>query len=933
VPSKWRRSYWETASKAIYGAIVSLATGKGLGAVPHSALIPQRFEPVLAQRRVQIAQLRQRFPAQRLQAWFAQTRVGQALQAARAFAGGKAVELGSAVMAAIDEALRSAVQRLEAQGRRVPPRALELTRRLLTDTGPRATYWAYMIASYAWEHRCEHVVNAFLRGAAHALRAHAVKKYGSDAHLHPQGFKLLRLADRLELVELLINNRALAERLVWRASLALYERGREVRVARSVEGYAMLVSAQAKALSDVMLRQQRESAMHLLDASRTLELGARELREKRKAFMSAYIEYRTRAEAYKLTMNNYRAAQNAGDFENAKRLRAELREKARELAEARRALKAARSELERAEAELVAKTREVEELVRQLAPSEVRGYIEQVLKDASELAARAREMGPEAYMLAAEHLARELELLASNERAPGWAREAARSALEEWRKLIADWKAIFGAEKLFEHLQERAAKGEVLAPPKVELPQPAPQPAIPAGLEELWRSVESIGRELREAVSLHDARMHKLFGEYISALERVEKLAAGTPLAELARQEREAWLAARDELLAPPEVLALRSEAERLAEELRKALDAKDYLTVERALPEYAELLARLSEAPAPHIAGWARGELEKLNELREGLLERYYSLTEALGGEPLAALEANRFAFELTLSLAHASPDAAKPLLDRIEDRRLRDYAAGYLEAAKAYAAARAEVGKEWVKARVFGAFDALPTPEARAGFLAHAIERSLPFVELEIRRFGASARIVEEAFWDEAKRLALYPEPEDWRALLDEFEKTYDPEVLGKALAHAVLAGEAGAFFDDKRVQGFADKCRGDVARFEEWWTVRPKVEEEVTARLRVIDERLSVLEERAAALHEEWAPEPGEAVSLRMHAELRAARAREEVLEMLHEADKLRAELEAARLRAEDFLLPTHPFDAFRDRINRLVNFLTKLGDALG
>jgi hypothetical protein len=931
VPSKWRRSYWETAGKAIYGAIVSLATGRGLGAVPHSALIPAKYEPRLAQLRQELARMRSGFPAPRLRAWAAQTRLGLAAREVSAAARAKAAELGLAVRNAIDEALRSAARRLEERGRRVPPRAVELARRLLTESGPRATYWAYMIARYAWAHRSVHTVNALLRGTAHALREHALKRYGSDAHLHPAGFKLLRLADRLELVELLINNRALAERLVWRASLALYERGQEVRVARSVESYAMLVSAQAKALSDAMLRQQRESAMNLLDASRKLELGARELREKAKAFVSAYIEYRTRAESYKLTMNDYRAAQNAGNLERVRELRARLRELAWELREAREALRAARAELRRAEEMLLAKTREVEELVRQLAPAEVRGYIEQVLRDASELAARAREMGPKAYMLAAEHLKRELELLASNEKAPGWVREAARSALEEWRQLVADWKAVYAVEKLFERLQEQAAKGEALAPPKVELPQPSQPSAVPAGLEELWRTVQRMGDELREAVALHDARMHKLFEEYIAALERVEKLAAGTPLAELARQEREAWLAARDELLAPPEVLHLRGEAERLAEELRKALDAKDYLTVERALPEYAELLARLSEAPAPHIAGWAREELEKLNKVRdELLLPRYYELTEALGGEPLAALEGKRFTFELTLSLAHVSADAAKPLLDRIEDRRLRDYAAGYLEAARAYAKAREEAGEQAL-ARIQEEFSSLPTPEAKAGFLAYAIERSLPFIDFG--KFGSAARIVEEAFWDEAKRLALYPEPEDWERLLDEFERTYDPEVLGKALAHAALAGEVNEFRQDGRVKGFVERCHGDVARFEWWVEQRPKVEEEVTARLRVIDERLSVLEERATALHEEWAPEPGEAVSLQMHAELRAARAREEVLAMLHEADELRAELEAERKRAEDFLLPTHPFDAFRDRINRLVNFLTKLGDALG
>jgi hypothetical protein len=189
-----------------------------------------------------------------------------------------------------------------------------------------------------------------------------------------------------------------------------------------------------------------------------------------------------------------------------------------------------------------------------------------------------------------------------------------------------------------------------------------------------------------------------------------------------------------------------------------------------------------------------------------------------------------------------------------------------------------------------------------------------------------------VEEAFWDEAKRLALYPEPEDWERLLDEFERTYDPEVLGKALAHAALAGEVSEFRQDGRVKGFVERCHGDVARFEWWVEQRPKVEEEVTARLQAIHQELDEIEERAMALRSEWMPEPGEAVSLRMHAELYVARAREEVMERLRRLEELRAELEAERKRAEFFLLPTHPFDDLRDRINRLVNFLMQLGDAL-
>jgi hypothetical protein len=950
VPSKWRRSYWETAGKAIYGAIVSLATGRGLS-VPHSALIPRRFEPLLQRRRVEVAMLRQRFPAQRLQAWFERTRVGQAIQHAKQVVSAKAAELGSAVKAAVDDALRSAVRRLE-EGRRVS-RAfaaplVEMTRRLLVEAGPRAAYWAFMIARYAWVHRSEHVVNAFLRGAAHALRARALKKYGSDAHLHPIGFKLLRLADRLELVELLVNNRALAERLTWRAALSVRERAREKARSDAIDLYAMRTSELVEATARALLERQKEGKLELLGASEGLDAALRmldlkpridakrrELEGKRAELAKARENLAQAREAYESKLVEYRAAR---DLETARRLREEVRAKAQELAQAREAVKALESEVVRAERELLDLCRRAEELLREAAP-EAYATVEKVLEVLRGLAEKAHrgEVTLQDFEEAYHALSPVATALTLG--TPGFIAESANRARAQLSAIRNELAAALqqAQGQAVQQLAEMAARGEVFAPPKVEPPRPAARARleeargeIPAGLLELWRSVQGIGDELRSAVALGDERMYKLFDEYIAALERFEKLAAGTPLAELARLERESWLAARDELLAPPEVLYLRSEAERLAEELRKALDAKDYLAVERTLPAYAELLARLSESPAPHIAGWAREELEKLNKVRdELLLPRYYELTEKLGGEPLAALEANRFAFELALSLAHVSADAAKPLLERIEDRRMKDYAAGYVKAAGAYAKAREEVGEQaW--ARIHEEFSALPTPEARAGFLAYAIERSLPFIRFS--DFARAARVVEEAFWGETKRLAVKPEPADWRAMLDAFVKTYDPEYIGKALANAALAGEVNEFFNDGRVKGFIERCHGDAARFKWWVEQRPKVEEEVAARLQAIRQELAEIEESAVALRSEWMPEPGEAVSLRMHAELELARAREEVMERLRRLEELRAELEAERKRAEFFLLPTHPFDALRDRINRLTNFLLELGDAL-
>jgi hypothetical protein len=921
LPERFQQAYWDVFTRELPRLMKALA-GKHLP-VPHSALIPAKYRPVLEQLRREAELVRKQYPLQRLRAWAAQTRVGQALQRARQLVQARAARLRGAV----DEALRSAAQRLEARGHRVAPRLLELTRRLLTEAGPRAVYWAFMLARYTWEHRSEHTINALLQGAAHALRAHARKKYGPDAHLHPVGFRLLRLADRLELVELLLNNRALAERLVWRASLALYERAREVRAAEAAEGYAVTVALQARELATVLLRQRREAGLALLDAAERLEGAARGLQAKREAFKAARNEHRLAAETLRFWERVLAEALRTG--ERVEERAARVEEWARAELEARRALEAARAELERARAELLELAREVEGLIRREAP-EVYGYVERALREAFELASRVEEMGVDAYGRAVERVVHALSLLAGSD-APSWAREAAKQAMERWEQLLKDWRQVYRTEKQFEVLQQLAAGGEALQPPKPEVPQPS---AAPAGLEELAArsEVERLASELRGALAGHDyGRLPELIDRYLAALGRLEREAQGTELAEWARAEREAWLAARDELLTPPELLHLRGEAERLAGELRKALDAKDYTAVAERLPEYAEVLARLSEAPAPQLAEWARSELERLSRVRDELLQGYYEVAEALGGEPLAALKADRFAFELALSLAHVSPEAAERLLDRIEDGLLREWARGYLEAARAYEAAREEEGA-WARERIFGSFGSLGSAEARAGFIAYAVERSLPFAELEVHRFGASARIVEEAFYEEARRLAVSPEPEDWRSLLDEFVKTYDPEILGKALAHAALAGEVDELRQDGRVRGFVEKCHGDVSRFEWWVEQRPRVEGEVAARLQAIYQELSEIEERAMALRSEWAPEPGESAALRMRAELEVARAREVVAELLERVEELRSEGEALRRRAEDFLLPTHPFDELRDRINRLIDLLTRLGDEL-
>jgi len=227
-------------------------------------------------------------------------------------------------------------------------------------------------------------------------------------------------------------------------------------------------------------------------------------------------------------------------------------------------------------------------------------------------------------------------------------------------------------------------------------------------------------------------------------------------------------------------------------------------------------------------------------------------------------------------------------------------------------------------VWARIHEEFSSLGSDEARAGFLAYAIERSQPFIKFH--EFGSAARIIEEAFWDEAKRLAVNPAPENWRTLVDEFAKTCDPEVLGKALAHAALAGEADALFSDTRVQGFIRK-EGDVARFEEWWRVRPRVEEEYERAVQACAEKLREVEEEIAEMRS-WVPEPGEAPSLRMLRELELARWREMVEEGWNRTEEVEARIHALEKLADEYLLPRHPLDSLRDWARRLREALMDL-----
>jgi hypothetical protein len=452
--------------------------------------------------------------------------------------------------------------------------------------------------------------------------------------------------------------------------------------------------------------------------------------------------------------------------------------------------------------------------------------------------------------------------------------------MERWEQLLKDWRQVYRTEKQFEVLQQLAARGEALQPPKPEVPQPG---AAPAGLEELvLRSeVERLASELRGALAGHDyGRLPELIERYVEALERLEREAQGTELAEWARAEREAWLAAREELLAPPEVLALRSEAERLAGELRRALDAKDYAAVAERLPEYAEVLARLSEAPAPHVAGWAREELERLGRVRDELLRGYYELCELLGGEPLAALKADRFMFELVISLAHASPDAARQLVERIPDEGLRGFAAGYVKAAGDAAAFEA-AGKRLVPLEEMRVL----RPEERLGYMAYLVEHGVRIADVEDKLRKASDR-VWAGFEDAVAEIVRTGRAERPEELAAKWWETREPEYVGAALAAALAWGYDPAEFMQEHFGRLA-AVEGDVAAFEEGL----RLERELEPRVHALAGRLEGLWEEAR--FELPHPAPGESTALWMLHEDALARARERAEEIALEAAKIRNE----------------------------------------
>jgi DNA repair ATPase RecN len=132
--------------------------------------------------------------------------------------------------------------------------------------------------------------------------------------------------------------------------------------------------------------------------------------------------------------------------------------------------------------------------------------------------------------------------------------------------------------------------------------------------------------------------------------------------------------------------------------------------------------------------------------------------------------------------------------------------------------------------------------------------------------------------------------------------------------------------ALWWDLRVQGFIKK-EGDVARFEEWWRVRSKKEEEYERGVQACAARLREIEEGVAELRS-WVPEPGEALSLLMHAELEAARLREALAERLDQLGAVEARIHSIGKLADEYLLPRHSVDSLLDWARRLREALVDL-----
>jgi hypothetical protein len=431
----------------------------------------------------------------------------------------------------------------------------------------------------------------------------------------------------------------------------------------------------------------------------------------------------------------------------------------------------------------------------------------------------------------------------------------------------------------------------------------------------LRRVVEGIGAQLRDAVALHDyQRAAKLLEEYVRALERVERAAQGTELAEWARLEREAWLRAREEILIPPEVARALAEAEQLARELHSALRTKDYASFCDKVVGYRDLLQQLREHP--HTASWASGELEKLHKLEERLLEHYRALAELVGGEVLESVKTpGRFAFELAVSLAPASPEAAASLLDRIDDAKLKGFASGYVKAAR-----------ELAEERVVRLSDLAPLkPEERLGYMLYAVERGAVVEEVTSKLPKAADRVME-GFWDAVAEIARTGEAPDPEELVAKWNETKEPENVGAALAAAFAKGYDPAAFMEENFRDLA-RVEGDVDRYVKLKRVKGELE----ARVNALAERLHGVMEEARELGV-WMPEPGESLALRMRREEEARRAVGRLEELMEKADEIAAEADTHIRAAMQYNLHEYAdwFTRVRDEARKLVDELRRVLD---
>jgi hypothetical protein len=686
VPARWRRVYWDVAARAVFHSAVSLATGAGLASsLPHGGVHHKRllsYELALERARRELLRWRERFPAPRLAKRLSQSlkrgKHGLAARLAVQEVERRAGKLSFAAKSAVDDALRAAAEALRERGLTVPAGVFEMLRFALVEGAPRAIYWAVLIARYAWVHRSEHAVNALLRAAAHAIREHVRRRYGG-AH-HPTARKLLKLAEAFDLAELMVNQRALAERVAWALALSAYEKKSALRAAQAAERYASLVARTAKMLAGALPGRR-----DLREAVERVEAGLRELRRAAKGFRDARVEHRLAAEVRKFYAWRLEEARKLG--EQASELEQQLGRWTAEEAAKREALRSAQMELERARSELLARALEAEALARATAP-EAMERVRQALKASLELAE-----DPEAAAKLAGGVLRELEELAENASAPLFLREAVRAELEAWRRTLTSWLQLeklwmelerwveeaggaqMGAKELAEELKRALERGDIeLAVDLI--------PELEGKLREAVQDSKR-ARELLEGLEGVRERLLAAFHSSVSlaAYREASKGVDFSAFGSSARTVEEAFSRKLAELARDPSSADWRKMLERFHEtyDARYVGYALACAAVSGELEECASALKwfieKCSGDPERARAWWearerAARELETemvaLQQLLSSVEERAWELRASAlePGESLAlSLEREREAAKLR--------EAAKALLEAVEELR----------------------------------------------------------------------------------------------------------------------------------------------------------------------------------------------------------------------------------------------------------------------